>query len=49
MVRIADTEFTTALFPKDGCYLLPVKDAVRKVVAVEVGQLVEVALSVGRP
>lgn len=29
-VRIGDTEFTTSLFPKDGGYLLPVKDAVRR-------------------
>ena len=29
-VRIGATEFTTSLFPKDGGYALPIKDAVRK-------------------
>lgn len=49
VVRIDDTEFTTALFPKDGVYLLPLKDAVRKPLGVEVDQVLEVALDVGRP
>ena len=49
MVSIDDTDFTTALFPKDGRYLLPLKDAVRSRIQAEVGQVVTVALSVGRP
>jgi Domain of unknown function (DUF1905) len=49
MVRIGDTDFTTALFPKDGRYLLPIKDKVRKAAGIEVDQVLEVALSVGRP
>jgi len=49
MVCIDDIDFTTALFPKDGRYLLPLKDAVRSRIDVEVGQVVAVALSVGRP
>jgi hypothetical protein len=28
--RIGDVDFTTSLFPKDGGYLLPLKDAVRR-------------------
>jgi hypothetical protein len=48
VARIRDTEFTTALFPKDGSYLLPVKDVVRKSARIEVDQVVAVALSVGR-
>jgi hypothetical protein len=48
-VRIKSTEFTTALFPKDGRYLLPLKDVVRKSAGIEVGQVVTVAMSVGRP
>lgn len=28
--RIGGTEWTTSLFPKDGGYLLPIKDAVRQ-------------------
>jgi hypothetical protein len=48
VVRIGGTEFTTALVPKDGTYLLPLKDAVRRAEAVEVGQVVSVLLDVGR-
>lgn len=48
MVRIGETEFTTALFPKDGSYLLPLKDVVRRSAGIEVDQVVAVALSVGR-
>ncbi len=29
-VRIGDVDFETSLFPKDGGYLLPIKDVVRK-------------------
>jgi hypothetical protein len=48
VVRIEDVEFTTALFPKDGRYLLPLKDSVRRPAGIEVGQTVTVALRVGR-
>ena len=48
VVRIDDTEFTTALFPKDGHYLLPLKDAVRKPLGIEFDQVVAVTLRVGR-
>jgi hypothetical protein len=48
IVRIGETEFTTALFPKDGSYLLPLKDAVRKSAGLEVDHVVAVALDVGR-
>ena len=48
MVRIGEAEFTTALFPKDGSYLLPLKDVVRKAAGIEVDQVVAVALNVGR-
>jgi hypothetical protein len=47
-VRIRDTEFSTALFPKDGRYLLPVKDAVRESTGIAVDQVLAVGLSVGR-
>jgi hypothetical protein len=49
VVTIDDLEFTTALFPKDGRYLLPLKVAVRTPLGVEAGQVVAVALDVGRP
>ncbi len=48
VVRINDVDFTTALFPKDGLYLLPVKDAVRKKTGIELDQVLTVGLNVGR-
>ncbi len=36
-VRIGTTTFSTALFPKDGRYLLPLRDAVRRAEAIEPG------------
>jgi hypothetical protein len=47
-VRIKDTQFSTALFPKDGRYLLPLKDAVRKSAGIELDEVVAVELTVGR-
>lgn len=41
-------EFTTALFPKDGRYLLPLKDAVRKRAEIERGQTLSASLRLGR-
>ncbi len=49
VVRIEETEFSTALFPKDGCYLLPLRAVVRRDAGVEVDQVVTVSLNVGRP
>ena len=46
--RVNDTEFSTALFPKEGRYLLPLKNAVRTSARIAVGQIVAVELSVGR-
>jgi hypothetical protein len=45
---IGDTTFTTALFPKDGRYLLPLKAAVRRSAAIELDDVVAVALRLGR-
>ena len=42
--RIGGTEFTTSLFPKDGRFLLPVKDAVRRAEGLELGDTVTVRL-----
>lgn len=36
--RIGDTDFTTALIPKDGDYLLPLKDKVRKLERLKEGE-----------
>jgi hypothetical protein len=41
---LGGTEFTTALFPKEGRYLVPLKDAVRAAEAVGEGDLVRVVL-----
>lgn len=43
-VVIDDTRFTTALFPKDGRYLVPLKVAVRAEAGIELGQVLEVGL-----
>ena len=48
VVRIGGSEFTTALFPKDGRYLLPLKDAVRKAAGIEMHQMLVVGLAVRR-
>ena len=45
--RVEDTVWTTSLFPKDGGYVVPVKDAVRRAETLEVGDMVTVRLSVG--
>lgn len=44
--RIGDTEFTTSLFPRDGGYLVPIKQSVRTAEALQVGDVVSVRLSV---
>ena len=43
-VTIGRTEFTTALFPRDGRYLVPVKVAVQRTEAIGEGATVEVVL-----
>jgi hypothetical protein len=43
-VTIGDTEFTTALFPKDGRYRVPIKVAVQRAEAIGEGAIVEVVL-----
>jgi hypothetical protein len=46
--RIGDTEFSTSMFPREDTWFLPVKDAVRRSEALELGDVVDVRLSVGR-
>ncbi len=48
LVRVGDVEFRTALFPKDGRYLVPLKDVVRKAAGIELDDVVTVGLNVGR-
>ena len=43
---IGETEFTTSLWPRDDGYVVPVKDAVRKPEGLELGDVVEVRLTV---
>ena len=45
-VHIGTTTWTTSLFPKDGGYVLPLKDRVRRAEAIEVGDAVTVRLTV---
>jgi hypothetical protein len=44
--RIGDTRWTTALFPKEGRYVVPLKDAVRNAEAIDLGDTVTVRLDV---
>ena len=45
VARIGDIEFETSLFPKDGGYLLPLKDAVRKPQQIIDGDEITVSMS----
>nr|BFE67884.1 hypothetical protein GCM10020092_011850 [Actinoplanes digitatis] len=47
-VVIGGTEFTTALFPRDGRYLVPLKDAVRRAEGIGEGDVVTVILRPAR-
>lgn len=43
---IGGTGWTTSLFPKDGCYLIPLKDKVRDAEGLDVDDVVTIALHV---
>ena len=43
---VGGTTWTTSLFAKDGGYVLPVKDAVRKAESLAIDSVVEVTLSI---
>jgi hypothetical protein len=43
--RVGGTEFTTSMFPREGTWFLPVKDAVRRAEGVALGDEVAVLLS----
>jgi hypothetical protein len=45
-VRIGKTEWKTSLFPKDGHYIVPIKDSVRKAEKLGEGDNVSVRLEV---
>jgi hypothetical protein len=44
-IEIGEVAFTTSLFPKNGGYLLPLKDAVRRKTGVTVGDTVAVHMT----
>ena len=45
--RVGDTTFTTSLWPKDGTYYLPLKDAVRASENIRLGATITVHLTLG--
>ena len=45
-VKIGKTEITTSLFPKQGKYLVPIKDALRAPEGISVGQTVKITLTI---
>ncbi|WP_222195401.1 DUF1905 domain-containing protein [Modestobacter italicus] len=47
--RIGATTWQTSLWPKDGRYLLPVKDAVRRAELIDLGDTVTARLTVAAP
>ena len=44
--RIGSTRWTTSLFPKNGGYVVPLKDLVRNAEGIEIGDVVTVRLVV---
>jgi uncharacterized protein DUF1905 len=44
--HVAETAFETSLFPKDGGYLLPLKDAVRRPAGLSAGDDVSVRMTI---
>ncbi|WP_026556219.1 DUF1905 domain-containing protein [Arthrobacter sp. 35W] len=45
--RIGGTTWTTSLWPKDGGYIVPLKGRIRDAERIDVGDTVEVRLTVG--
>jgi Domain of unknown function (DUF1905) len=45
-VRLGSTRWTTSLFPKNGGYVVPLKDMVRNAERIEVGDQVTIRLAV---
>lgn len=43
--HVGQTEFTTSLFPKDGLFLVPLKDRVRSAESLELGDVVALRLT----
>ena len=47
-VRVGGSEWTTALMPKDGAYLVPLRKAFREAAGIEVDDVVPVTLRFGQ-
>jgi hypothetical protein len=45
-VTVGQTTFTTSLFPKDGGYLVPLKDAVRRAEHLQLGDVVDLSVTI---
>lgn len=45
--RVGETRWTTSLFPKDGRYIVPLKDRIRKAENLQEGDEITVWLQVG--
>ncbi|MGZ5398555.1 MAG: DUF1905 domain-containing protein [Nocardioides sp.] len=46
-VFVGGTEWTTSLFPRDGRYLVPLKDVVREAEGLDVGDAIDVRMVLG--
>ena len=46
--QLGNTQFTTSLIPKDGSYLIPIKDSVRKSEQLELDDEVEISFNLGK-
>jgi len=46
LARIGETEWKTSLFPKDGAYIVPLKDSVREAEGLDAGDCVTLRLKV---
>lgn len=44
--RSGSTDWTTSLFPKDGGYIVPIKDAVRRAEDLEIGDTITICLTI---
>ena len=46
--KAGNTEFTTSLIPKDGNYLIPIKDVIRKNEDLVIGDKIEINFNLGK-
>jgi hypothetical protein len=46
-IGIGDTTYKSALWAKDGAYIVPLRASVRKAESLEEGQMIEVRLDIG--